>query len=771
MELNYRSKDVQISDYFRVLFRRRVVVLLTFLAVFFSVLIHTFLMTPIYEAYATVQIKDEQTQTMLLGEIGRIGRANAVRAEMEIIRSRTIAEAVVRELLLDLVVVDQSDDLEVRLRNVNLPLDERGRTFDVHFLDDQRFEISYKGDKLGQGTLTEGFHTAGIHFDVETAAAEAGSSFKFVQRPFAAVVRMVQTNLDVVEVGDRTQIVRISYRSQHSQLAREIVNQTVEVYRQNDINQKTAEAQKTVQFINDQLEQIYRNLEDSEKALQEYKKSKGIMQLSVEAGSLIDSLAKFDAQRSQLEIERYRYASMLQAVEKIGVETASLPSLSSAEDTVLASLGQKLAELKSQKNALLTELTDEHPSVKALTQEIESLGAQVGTILAQTLKTIDSRLGKLDQVLKKYTDQISDLPGAERDMAELLRSTEVTSQIYILLLEKREEARIAQASKIGNIRVIDTAVTPHSPIKPNIRLNLLLGIVAGLLLAVGVAFFLEFIDDSLKSIEEVERFVRKPVFGIIPRIPDYRKDDEGVRSVASALVTHYSPKSPISEAFRTLRTNIHFADPDQKVHTLLITSAGPSEGKSTIVSNLALTFANNGRRTLLIDCDLRKPNVQNIFEINRDPGLTTLLLGEKPWNEVVRPSQIENLSILPSGPIPPNPTELLGSQHMKDVIAMLGEHFDFLLFDSPPVIAVTDAAILSSVVDATLLVVELGRSRGTAVNRAIDLLSKVNANLLGVVTNNIFAGYRYDYGYYSYYYYYAESGQKKKRRRRSRYGY
>jgi capsular exopolysaccharide synthesis family protein len=321
------------------------------------------------------------------------------------------------------------------------------------------------------------------------------------------------------------------------------------------------------------------------------------------------------------------------------------------------------------------------------------------------------------------------------------------------------------------VRTIDRAVTPHTQIKPNIQLNLLLGAIAGLLLAIGVAFFLEFIDDSLKSIEEVERFVRRPIYGIIPRIPETRKEEEGGRAVAASLVTHYSPKSPISEAFRTLRTNIQFADPDRKITTLLVTSAGPSEGKSTIVTNLALTFANIGRRTLLIDCDLRKPNVHNIFEIPRDPGLTTVLLGERSWQEVMVATKIDNLHILPSGPIPPNPTEMLGSQHMKDLLAQLQSSFDLILFDSPPVVAVTDAAILSSIVDGTLLVVELGRSRASGVNRAIDLLEKVNAKLLGVVTNNIFAGYRYDYGYYSYYYYYAEGGQKRKRRRRSRYGY
>lgn len=773
MELRHRSTEVQIADYFRVLFRRRVVVLLTFLAVAISVLIHTFLMTPIYEAFALVQIKDESTQNALLGDLARIGRSNPVAAEMEIIRSRTVAEAVVRELKLDVVVLDQSDDLEVTLKDVDLRKEYRGRTYEVEFLDNQgNFEVRYKGAKVGQGSLEKGLHQPDINFDIEAKNFKKGVWFRFSQRPFDGTVRMVQTNLAVAEIGDRTQIVKIAYRSQFAQLARDIVNKTVEVYEKLNVQEKSREAQQTVSFIESQVEIVRKNLENSEDDLRLYKQEKGIMMLSNEAGALIDSVAKFELQRAQMQIDKYKYSAILGTIQKGGIENATLPSLSSAEDTVLSGLGQQLAGLKSKKSSLLTDLTEDHPQVQAVDQEINSVGEQIAGILKQTITNIDARLKKLDEVVKTYDGQIANLPGAERDLAELMRSSEVTSQIYTFLLEKKEEARIAMASTISNIRVIDWAVTPHGQIKPNIRLNLLLGALAGLLLAIGVAFFLEFIDDSLKSVEEIERLIRKPIYGVIPRIPESRKEkeEEAPRAVPYNLVTQNSPKSPISEAFRSLRTNIHFADPDRKLSTLLITSAGPSEGKSTIVTNLAVTFANINRRTLLIDCDLRKPNVHNIFQISRDPGLTNVLLNEKDWRDVLIETSVPNLFVIPSGPIPPNPTELLGSQHIKDLIVTLQQNFELILFDSPPVLAVTDAAILSSAVDSTLLVVELGRSRASGVYRAIDLLDKVNAKLLGIVTNNIYAGYRYDYGYYSYYYYYAD-GQKKKRRRRTRYGY
>ena len=290
MELRQRTTDVGIADYLRVLYRRRIVAILTFLAVVISVAVHTFLMTPIYEAFSLVQIKEETSESLMLKELIRMNRTNPVAAEMEIIGSRTVAEAVVRELHLDVAVLDHSSGLNVQLKEVNLAADRRGKTLDVEFINDQgRFQVAYKGEKLGEGDLVSGCRVQGLQFQVEMAKPHKGAAFKFVQRPFDETVRMVQTNLGVTEIGDKTDIVKVVYRSQFPELARDIVNKTVEVYRQQNIEEKSGEASKMLGFIETQLEAISADLNLSEDDLRRYKQENKIAALSQESAALIDA--------------------------------------------------------------------------------------------------------------------------------------------------------------------------------------------------------------------------------------------------------------------------------------------------------------------------------------------------------------------------------------------------------------------------------------------------------------------------------------------------
>jgi tyrosine-protein kinase Etk/Wzc len=365
--------------------------------------------------------------------------------------------------------------------------------------------------------------------------------------------------------------------------------------------------------------------------------------------------------------------------------------------------------------------------------------------------------------VEQYNKSLNALPEKSLKLARLTREAEVNDKIFLMLREKYEENRIAEAGQIGSVRIVDMARAPKYPIKPKKGTNLMLGFILGIGLGVGVTFLREYMDTSLKSIEDVER-MSLPVLGSIPfistqRIGKRQKNGEFVR-IESRLITHFAPKSPISEAYRTLRTNIRYANADKPMKSVLVTSSGMGEGKSTSVANLAITFAQMGSKTLLVDTDLRRPVLHGIFDQSRNEGLTNLLVGRLAMDEAVKPTKIEHLSLMTSGTLPPNPSELLASRAMEKFVDEAMSKFDIVLFDTPPVIAVTDAAVLAPNLDGVILVVRSGLTNRDALTRSRTLLDNVKAKLLGILVN----GMKIDRMMGSYYYYYYTSDGKDSKR-------
>jgi capsular exopolysaccharide synthesis family protein len=296
----------------------------------------------------------------------------------------------------------------------------------------------------------------------------------------------------------------------------------------------------------------------------------------------------------------------------------------------------------------------------------------------------------------------------------------------------------------------------------------------GLGLGLGIVFVREYFDNTVKTVEEVENLG----FNLLGTIPIIEEEAAGKKSrkkwesmeeegqqIESRLVTHFDPKSPISESYRTLRTNLAFTRVDNPMKTILITSAGPKEGKSTTVSNLAITLAQLGSKVVLVDSDLRRPVVHAIFGMEKEDGLTDHILGNVSYEQSLKKSLLDNLSIVTSGTLPPNPSELLGSKAMEEFIDRLKKDFDIVLFDSPPVIAVTDAAILCSKVDGAFLVISSGTTNRDAINRAKRLLENVQTQVLGAVLNGVDISGAYGSSNYYYYYHYYYGAHPKRGRR------
>ncbi|GAA0176809.1 hypothetical protein SH2C18_01600 [Clostridium sediminicola] len=363
-----------------------------------------------------------------------------------------------------------------------------------------------------------------------------------------------------------------------------------------------------------------------------------------------------------------------------------------------------------------------------------------------------------------------------KDMLSVIPQSDTQIMEIVVRTNNREEAKVIvtaftqafkeNAQKLipnGSIEVFQNPKVPKKPVKPNKEMNTILGFIIGVAISLATTLIMELLDNTIKSKDEVERYTELSVMGIIPKYL-------GILNRKSLIVVRNKPNSIVAEAFRTLRTNIIYSSIDQEINTILITSAGPSEGKTSVVSNFAYTIANSEKKVLVIDCDLRKPNIHKQFRVSNSIGLSDILAGQVNIEDAIHECE-KNLYVLTSGKIPPNPSEILSSRKMKEFIDKIKGDFQYVIFDTPPIIAVTDAQALANKVDGVIIVVAAKETEKDALIRANELLVKVRANILGIVMNKIEfnRGKNYGYKYQSYYSYGNKSnnkfsGSRKKRR-------
>jgi len=378
---------------------------------------------------------------------------------------------------------------------------------------------------------------------------------------------------------------------------------------------------------------------------------------------------------------------------------------------------------------------------------------------------VNSQLADLEKKINQTNADIEELQKAMINEVSARRIQEIQSQIST----KQSQLNTWQATYANlltfvqgganYLSVVEPAAVPRTPINPGTRQTMLLAGMIGAILAVGAAFLMEYMDDTIKQPDDVQRVLGSTTLGLIARI-------QPIESPQDAVITAEHPKSSIAEGYRVLRTNIQFAALDNPATSLMVTSSGPQEGKSTTLANLGVVIAQSGKRTLLVDTDLRRPTLHKLFGLSNKNGVTNLLLADQPdIAAAAQPTSVPNLSVLTSGPQPPNPAELLASQRMDGLIAQAKSVYDAVLFDSPPVMAVADASILASKVHEVVMVVDTGRTRSEVAKRAKQAIDTTGAKFLGVVLNRL-AMRRGGYGYY--YYYYSSDGEDKERKRRSR---
>ena len=580
-----------------------------------------------------------------------------------------------------------------------------------------------------------------------------------------------------VQLIPNSRLVQISYTDPDPRLATEIVNTLVRTFTEENFKTKYEAVTQTSDWLSTELADLQMKVQTSEEKLVRYQKDHSILGVDEKQNIVTAKLDELNRELTAAQTDRIQKESNYRLAVDGNPEAVSKPSREGAS-SMLDKLREKEADLNTQRAQVTTQFGIGYPKVAELSNQIKQISAEIAAEEVRMQQGIrDEYLAALQRenllitAFNQQKQEANQLNESAIEYSVLKRDAEANRQLYQDLLQRLKEAGVSAGLRSSNIRVVDVARTPTSPIKPNVPRNIEFGFLLGFACGIGLAFVLESLDTSIRTLEEISAISSLPALGTIPLQTSSngslrkRLKSASIQSETSespTLITYARPKSEAAEAFRSLRTSILLSSYGAPPKVILVTSALPQEGKTTISANSALVLAQRGGRVLLIDADLRRPGIDRLFGFRSRGGLSTLISGGDRVEDVIIPfTDVPNLWILPAGPIPPQPAELLGSTVMKDHIAHWRTEFDHVIIDTPPCLSVTDAVILSPEADRVILVARAGKTTKLALRRACELLLQVNARVMGIVLNalNLDSAESYYYygGRYSKHYYHDES--------------
>ena len=566
-----------------------------------------------------------------------------------------------------------------------------------------------------------------------------------------------------VDTVEKTNLVSIRYHHSDPALAQKVANTLVDVFANNNKESLESGTRKSAAQLGSQIgtyDELVKKERDDRIA---YAKQYGLPLTPTENNVPIQREQTYNKQLLDAQNE-YRKLKADYDEAKASTDLLSNPEVQKNESVL--KLRDKLSELQAQRAALRQTYTDEWPDIKKLDAQIKPLEQALEAAKRQILVSMESRYKAAEATERSLRQAYSQAHGVtaaqldhELELAAMTQKLTSDEQYLNTLNQKERELKATGSDKGTNVSVVSYSRLPHEPTGPPRTRNILLALALALLAGIGLAFLLDFLDDTVKSLDDVDRYIHLPTLALIPAARSEKRLREGEAPTAgasTALAMVEDVRSHVAESYRHLRTSLLLSSAGQAPKTILVTSSQPSEGKTTTAINTAFMLAQTGAEVLIIDCDLRRPRLHSNFNISNVRGLTNFLSGELPLDEVIQPfEKLPNLKLLPSGPIPPNPAELLGSEQMRRLLTLLGEKFAHIIVDSPPAVSFTDASILSTFVDGVILVIHSGRSSRAVVRRAKQQLLDVGAHIFGIVLNNVKLdthGYYYG-GYYGRYYY------------------
>ena len=725
------EEEISLRDYWRVIRRRLWLITIFCLGTVFTTALVILTMTPIYTAETTLLIERNAPHVLDIREIHSepLGsdEYDFYRTQYEILKSRTLAAWIIQEQGL-----------------------KTNRLF------------TGEGSKEGSvanlwATAKEWVTKQGWARQFFPPPLEAGG-----EDPLGVEPALIDTYMGILEIKpiQRTRLVKVVFNTPDPALSARLANTHAQVYIRQGLGLRTQANEEAQRFLQEKLVELKGRIGQSEAALNNYRRERKIVSLDDKENMVVERLSDLNKRVTEAEAERIGLEAQIRAIRK--QDYKSLPAISASP--IVQTLKQQLAQREGEVAQLSTLVKPGHPRLDGMKAQVEETRRQLMGEIHKVVRGVEStyvvataKESALRDKMERQKAESLGLKDAAVQYAILAREVDTNRQLYDSVLQRMKETGVAAELRASNVSIIDKAQPPHTPSKPQKKKTLLLGALIGLIGGVGLALVLEYLENTLKTPEEVERYLRLPHLGIVPDFARLnRRRYAPLRSLASgnelAPVSFHHPYAVVTEAYRTLRTAILLSRAGEPPKTILFTSGNHMEGKTVTVINTAIVFAQMGVRVLVIDADLRRPNCHRVMGwglgVSHGLGLTEVLTGQRAPEEVIRPTAIKLLFLLSAGSSPPDPAELVGSKKMQEILASLREHYDYILIDSPPVMPVSDAVLLSTIVEGVVLVVNSQETSKYVVKEVHARLSYARAKILGVLLNrvNLQSGdYAYDY--------------------------
>lgn len=703
--------EMGMHEYLGVILRRKWLVLSAVVVTVVTVLVASLIMTPMYRADITLEIAPDNPRITTFEEVVELDapQAEFYETQYKLIKSKSLAEDVIKKLSL-------SENPEFSQ------------------------EKSEKKSLLSRA-FSGMFEKPGKKSPARAAAEKKKEHQKLVDE----FLSRVNINPD-----RKSRLVKVSFTSRDSEFAATAANALGDQYIEWLLDRRLDATKSARKFLEKQLSQVKARLEKAEEDLNEFAKKEDIISLDANMNLTYKQLSELNGALTAAENERLAKQAFYEDVMEGKYEY--LPQV--LNDPSIQELGEEYTKVKAEYDNMSVVYGPNYPDLKQLGAQVASMKKEMDkriTGIAESIKKDYLAAVRKENIMKERTTEQNARASALNEKAIqykiLDREVETNKTIYQNLLQRVKETEVTSGIKATNIQIVDYAAAPLLPYSPNIPLNLVLALVAGLLGGVFLAFVTDHFDRTIKDEEELKQRFPIPFLGGIPVV-------SGSEALGLEKVVHTNPLSIVSEAFRVIRTSVLFSSPDSQPRSLLLTSSQPLEGKTTCSSNLAIAFTQSGYKVVLVDADMRRPRLTRVWRTaaSNGAGLSTYLIGKYSLDDSIMPTEVDGLNIIYSGPIPPNPSELLGSNKMRELVDTLMERYDIVLVDGPPVLGFADSLLAARAVDGVLVVAGMGITQRKTLQMTLEELGKVHGKITGAIVNRLETAssrYRYNYQYHA----------------------